>query len=178
MPRARTCVFVTALVLLTTSRPVGSLSRQSGLLHLTSAATGQAETVTSVQFGGGPTRVIMYASPITQEPYYTRRPSDVPGFTVIRRGVCQLPLIEALSKWRNLEGAGHPLIVGFTPGALDPEQRPGSRVQTLLQWFEASYGYEHRERIEKQQERYTARRAELLDRWKSCSGPATCRLSS
>ncbi len=67
----------------------------------------------------------------------------------------------------GLGSAGHPLIVGYNIIALGDDQHPQARLLLLLQWLEASYGFDQRAKFDAQQEKHTVERTSLLAKLKT-----------
>ena len=136
------------------------------LQALTAAATGQPERVTYLELRTEDDELaIVFASPISQEPYHCpkRNLMDRVAFTASDEGY---DLIESVITWHDLRKAEHALIAGFNPKILTNDQHPRSRVLQLLQWLEASYGFEQKQQTSERQEKHTNERDELLKQLK------------
>ncbi|MDL9938871.1 hypothetical protein QSJ18_19160 [Gordonia sp. ABSL1-1] len=133
------------------------------LVELISVATGARERATLVSLettGDGKITASVFSNPVSQEPYYcARRSPDILAFTASDE---DFSLVQALTRWNELHRAEHPLIVGYNTIALGNDQHPQARLLLLLQWLEASYGFDHRTEFDAQQEKHTAERDSLL----------------
>ncbi|ALG86373.1 hypothetical protein [Gordonia phthalatica] len=137
------------------------------LVTLISVATGAHEKPTLVRLAtsDGKVTAAIFASPVSQEPYYCmKESSDILAFTASDK---DFSLPQVLTLLNNLRNAGHPLIVGYNTVALGNDQHPQGRLLLLLQWLEASYGFDHRSEFDAQQEKHTAERDSLLDKLKT-----------
>ncbi|UQE75112.1 hypothetical protein MYK68_00210 [Gordonia sp. PP30] len=138
------------------------------LVELISVATGAREKSTLVRLetsGDEKTTASIFSNPVSQEPYYcAKKSSDILAFTASAE---DFSLVQALTLWNELHGSGHPLIVGYNVIALGDDQHPQARLLLLLQWLEASYGFDHRSKFDAQQEKHTAERTSLLDKLKT-----------
>ena len=135
------------------------------LTHLISVATGGVEktTLLTLKSNSG-AEYSVFASPITQAPFYSdKRADDFLAFTASTDG---FSLIGALEQWLNLHASGHPLITGYNAHLLNKDQHPRARLLTLLQWLEASFGFEHKNKFSADQEEYSRKRAELMEKAK------------
>ncbi|OBI28134.1 hypothetical protein [Mycobacterium sp. E2238] len=135
--------------------------RCGDLLTLVSAATGRAESLTHMHFMRNGTTVTVFTRGITQSPYYARQDR--------RTQVCYrvgaeggASLLDVLRRVEDRREEGHPMIDGYDPVVLSRAQHPRSRVLQLVQWIEASHGFETRDTWERRAAEHTAAREDLV----------------
>jgi hypothetical protein len=136
----------------------------SGLI---SVLTGVDAKVTHVELraageDGAALKLQLYARWITQSPYASAERTGSDISPAMRLGPDAGNLLELALAWRREAEERSPVFETYTSMAGIQDDHPRHRFLLLIQSIEGHYGHANRARLDEENQRYQARRAELL----------------